>query len=485
MTKIVKMRLENFKAIDIREMTFNGASAIITGGNNKGKTSFLRGLMDRIRFDRPKIKVHQGQKEGSGEMVLDSGEKFVWDFDDEGRDKLTFISQEGTKANVTKELGAKFFPKLFDIDRFIESTPADQVKQLQRIVGLDFTDIDKRADEAYKHRYRCNEESERYRVKLSQLMKCDPVTPVDVELLNIKRREAKASQDKERARLNEQYLANKKKNDDTLAQWESDKYHIDSNHDIEIKAWEQKKMAIDKGIREHNDTRNEASAVISRSQDALEILVSKGYTGSEVRNWIAELIKSMPELKEAVYPERPVKSAYPERPETPDPMPSREELDKLEKVIEAIDTEILAATDNNVKAKDYKDYVEYIKEVEAAKTAAVEAEEAYQVIMREKKEMIAGANFPAGISISSEPIGVTVDGLPLDRNQLSTSKLYTAALRIAAMNLGEVRALHFDCSYLDKNSLSEVNDWAVANDLQLLIERVDANGGEIQYTIIE
>lgn len=52
MTKIVKIRLENFKAIELKEMDFRGCSAIITGGNNKGKTSFLRGIPDRVRFNR-------------------------------------------------------------------------------------------------------------------------------------------------------------------------------------------------------------------------------------------------------------------------------------------------------------------------------------------------------------------------------------------------------------------------------------------------
>lgn len=34
------------------EADFKGCSAIVTGGNNKGKTSFLKGIVDRIRFIR-------------------------------------------------------------------------------------------------------------------------------------------------------------------------------------------------------------------------------------------------------------------------------------------------------------------------------------------------------------------------------------------------------------------------------------------------
>lgn len=485
MTKIVRIALENFKAIDSMQMTFEGHSAIITGGNNKGKTSFLRGIVDRIRFQRPEIMVRQGATEGSGELVLDSGEKFVWDFNDQGRDKLTLISQEGQKSNVTKTLGAEFFPPLFDIDKFLQSTPQDQVKQLQKIVGLDFTEIDERRDKAYKERYKLNEESERFRVKLSKMMKCDKVDSVDVELLNIKRREAKAKQETEREVLNKLYKLNKDKNDEVLAQWEADKYHIDSNHDIAIKAWEEAKAKIDKEIGEHNKQIAEQSIKLEACRKAFNVLTDNGYTGTEVSQWLGDFNRSIKPGKSPLdfYPARPVKPEYPTRPETPDPMPARDRLDAIEKGIETIDAEILAATETNQRATRYQEYVDYMKEVKAAEDAAADANLKLQAIDEEKKELIASASFPQGISINSE--GITVDGFPLDRGQLSTSKLYTAALRIASMNLGEVKSLYFDASFLDKNSLREIYEWAVSKDLQLLIERPDYDGNDISYELIE
>jgi hypothetical protein len=51
--------------------------------------------------------------------------------------------------------------------------------------------------------------------------------------------------------------------------------------------------------------------------------------------------------------------------------------------------------------------------------------------------------------------------------------------------MGEVRTLHFDASSLDKNTLGEIQEWADANDLQLLIERADFAAGEISYELIE
>ena len=69
--------------------------------------------------------------------------------------------------------------------------------------------------------------------------------------------------------------------------------------------------------------------------------------------------------------------------------------------------------------------------------------------------------------------------------KISSSAKYICALKLGALVLGKIRTLHFDCSPLDKNSLMEIQKWAEANDLQLLLERPDFEGGDIKYQIIE
>lgn len=486
MSKIQRIALQNFKSIEDKQMNFGGLSAVITGGNNKGKTSFLRGIVDRIRFTRPELMVRQGATEGSGELTLDSGERFVWDFNNSGRDKLTYISAEGQKSNVTKALGAQFFPVLFDIDKFLMSTPAEQVKQLQKIVGLDFTEIDERRDKAYKERYRLNEESERYRVKLSKMLKCEKVEAVNLDALNAKRSQAKADLEKERTRINEFYQSNKKRNEEFLAKWEADKKVIDEAFDLELMNWDSKKSIIDKEVGEHNKLIAQQSIKLETCRKAFNVLTDNGYTGNEVSQWLGEFNRSIKPGKSPLdyYPDRPVKPEYPERPQTPDPMPARDHLDEIETEIEVIDQHIMEATETNAAAARYQEYIDYMKTVKDAEDAAGDANLRLQAIDEEKKELIASASFPDGISINSEGV-ITVDGFPLERSQISTSKLYTAALRIASMNLGEVRSLYFDASFLDRNSLSDIHDWAVSKDLQLLIERPDFEGNDISYELIE
>jgi hypothetical protein len=52
------------------------------------------------------------------------------------------------------------------------------------------------------------------------------------------------------------------------------------------------------------------------------------------------------------------------------------------------------------------------------------------------------------------------------------------------MGIGDIKTLCFDASYLDKNSLLEIEKWAADKDLQLLIERPDFDGGELRYEIL-
>ena len=462
MSKIKKITLSNFKAIKgTLEADFKGCTAIITAGNNKGKTSFLRGIPDRMRFTRPEIIVNDGEESGKGEMILTTGEKFLWDFDVKGKDKLTYITTEGLKVGLTKEIGEKFFPALFDIDKFLMSTPKKQTEQLQQILGVDFTDIDARYKFAYDDRTEKNRESEKYHVKLGQMIKCDKVEPVDLTELQTKK-------EAERTRLNELYKTNKAHNDKLRKEWEE----LNKNNQD---AWNATCRAIDKECNEFNNQQQEILSKKEAAAKASAELANVGFIHPDLDAFVVGLNNSIKD-------QRTSENEYPKQPE-PTPAPAYIQELPDDTLLKAIDNEILSASETNAKAKAYADYIAYAEETKQAKIAADNCQKVIEGIELERKALLESAKMPEGISIT--PNGITVDGLPLDRSQLSTSKLYMAALRIAAMNLGQVKTLHFDASFLDKNSLSEIEAWAHKNDLQLLIERPDFEGGEFEYQIIE
>ena len=475
MSKIQKIEIKNFKAISNLEVDFKGCTAIVTAGNNKGKTTLLRGIADRIRFIRPEVMVKDGAEEGKGEMTLTNGTKFIWQFDNKGKDKLEIIVKGELKKQVTKAIASQYFPVLFDIDCFLQSQPKEQIKQLQKIVGIDFTEIDARYQREYDKRSALNAEAERYHVKLSQMLEVPFVAPVDITDL-LQKKEA------ERNRLNNLYRANVEHNNKLRFEYDCQRSKIDNeikaiNEELQ-RAYYEACRSIDAENRliaqeiEYR-TKNYNSAAAAAAE-----LAKYGFTHSDLDFFINDLKKNIPNPTIKPQPDAPVLRTpiYPVEPAYCEVRPDDTELVKL-------DAEILAASQKNVAADEYRKYVDYKKEVDAAQQAALDQNDLVKSIEAERKAMIASVNFPKGIEIT--PSGITVDGFPLDRNQISTSKLYIAALRIAAMNLGEVRTLYFDASYLDRISLSEIEAWAKDNDLQLLIERPDYDGGDIRYELIE
>jgi hypothetical protein len=444
MSKVKTIRLKNMMAVSEFEANFNGCTAIVTAGNNKGKSTLLRGIINRIRGIRPDLIVRQGETEGTGEIELTTGEKFVWEFDTEGEDKLTFFTSDGHKTKVTRELANRFFPQAFDIDKFLNSPPREQDKQLQKAVGLDFTEIDGRFQQAYDDRTAKNKEAERFHVKLSEMMVCERVEFVDTAALS-------AQKEAERTRLNELYTANKNINTAARTKWNGEK------------------DAINQAVNEHNIKASQRDSQRTTIINHIAALFEFGYEQSD----------ALKEWMEGKYPKIETRKAvYPPEPEYVDELPD-------DQLLQDIDTKLLKASEINTRAQAYADYVAYKYTVEAAKEEALAADELVESIRQERRDMIASANMPTGITFAEEGHGVVVDGFPLDKNQISTSRMYTAALRIASIKLGEVESLHFDASFLDKNTFGEIRDWAKSCGLQLLVERADFEAGEMRYEILE
>jgi len=443
MSKIKKITVSNLKAISLQSADFNGCTAIITGGNNKGKTSLLRSLFDRIRGVKADAILKHGETEGFAEAELTTGEKIKWEFNDKGKgfkEKLTYITEKDIKTSLTTELRNRFAPDTFDVDKFLTDPPQKQRKTLQDLAGLDFTDIDTRYTEAYKARTAANTLAGDAKTVFENTPVPEKVEAVNIAPLNEKK-------EKVRAELNTLYLANKKVNDEVRAKYNNDLDAFKTNVD----KWNHDNWAKDEKI----------NSCIS----LLDQLKEKGYTGSEVMKFIDTLPASEPHTYIA-----PVEPTY--ITELPDNAP-----------LLAVEKEIEDAHTNNQKANTYMTWLDLQNKKNYAASKANEADVMVKAIEQERTELIKTAKMPEGFSFTDD--GIAYNGLSFTREQLSSSGIYIAALKLASMKIGEIRSLHFDASFLDKNSLAEIEAWAVTQDLQLLIERPDFEGGEITYELIQ
>jgi len=405
-TKTAKIEITNFKAVSEFDADFKGCTAIITGGNNRGKSSLLRGIADRIRGEKPELVVKYGEKEGKGILTLTSGEKFEWEFDSNGKDKLVFYTKEGYRSAVTKAISTKFFPPLFDIDSFLNSTPAQQSKMLQQLAGISFTEIDAEYKVAYDERTVANRLKEDAKGKLIAIVKDVPDELIDESALS--------EQIGGIAAHNTLYKTSQNRHEENKKSVEQQELTVaDLKQKLELAEKElvDKKAKVDIGEKWLNTESNKPKDA-EKLQEELSNAVNQN-----------QLVTSNREAKQRQL-----------------------HYQKVMADADALDLKV-------------------------------------QGIAARKKQMILDAKFPDGIELTDD--GIKIDGFPLDKNQISSSKLYCTALRLASLNLGEVRTLHFDASTLDRNTLVDIEKWAVENDCQLLIERPDFDGGEIKYELIQ
>lgn len=398
MAKVKTITVSNLKAVSELTADFNGMTAIITGGNNKGKSSFLRSLPERLRGNKNDLILKHGEKDGKAEWELTTGEKFLWEFSN-GKEKLTYISERNIPSKVTKEISNHYFPPVFDVDKFLADTPQKQSKTLQALSGIDFTEVDKMYKEAYENRTYANKLAADAKAKL---VFYDPKAPTEEQSTEALEQELNGIE----------------------------------VHNLRYKNIEEKydeKLSRQQAIEAQIKSLQEESAAISAE-------LTKG------REWMQKAENQ--------------------------PKTNATELQQQIQIIRTANAQI----QENKRAKELQEaYEARVKE-------ATEADAEVKRIEAIKDETIRMAKLPEGFGFDDD--GVTYNSLPFSKDNLSSSALVIGALKLASSQLGEVKTLYFDASYLDKNSLQEIESYAQSQDLQLLIERPDYDGGEIRYEII-
>lgn len=445
MSKIAKIEIKNLKKIPFAELDLQGKSVIVTGSNDKGKSTVLRTFIDRIRGEKPELIVTEGQEEGKSFMVLTSGERFEWEYNTKGKDKLTLYTTKNHRINVTKEIAAEYFPPAFDIDVFIKAEPKKAGIMLQKLVGLDFTAVDVEYKAAYEARTLANAEANREVIRLQGMNRnIEFVAPVKTE-------ELLAQKEAIREKLNKQYLENKRTNDAMRS------------------LWEESNRLKQQQISEFNQEQTYKSDRIKKATTCLDILRELGYQGLEVTEFIEEIQRSIEEKK--VYAPLPIPDYI--TPEVPD-----------DAEIKAIDQKIADAAAINQRAQDWKNLQDQKERVNVANQNAKEADDRVKAAELAKKDLIATAKLPEGISFAADG-SITVDGFPLSDAQISSSKKSITALRLGSLNLGEVESMYFDASYLDRANYEAVQKWADEKGLQMLVEKASWLEEDLKYEIVE
>lgn len=373
------------------DLPLDWATVVLTGWNNKGKSTILKSMIDRLRGEKPELILRDTTKDWLGEIELTDWNKFIWKILPDGEEEMLFITNDGRTLKASKDVRDIYFPKVFDIDTFLNKWPKDQLKDIKSITWLDLDIIEAQYKEAYD-----------YRTILGRVKDEETKKRLDIDF-----------------GLPEEELSTEELVSEIAT------------------------------IKSHNEKVDMMSKSVEQKSDRL----------SRLRQEIIQLGKEIEE-------ESGWLSKNTKREASQDITQKLEELRETNRLIDA-----------NKKAKEQeRKYQEAVDEWE-------NADKMVKYLDQQKKDQIAKAPIPQWFTIVDWSL--LYNWLPLERNQQSSSALYIAWLKLAKEMLWEVKALHFDASFLDKNSLNDIWKWAQSEDLQLMIERPDYDGWEITYKFLK
>lgn len=431
--KIQEIIVSNYKAIDQAQLVLNGASVIVTGGNDKGKSSLLKDLIARIQGQKPDLILKTGETNGFNRMELTDGSIIDWNFS-EDKETLHYTDSEGSilKRGVLKAISTSIFGENFNIDKFIAASNNKQMIMIQNLLGVDLEDLEKRHGEAFEKRK--NAKKDLIVLRGESLEQPLEVVQIDIEALKVEKQ--------------------------TI---------LDKNTSL-IKTWQEKDSKDRKEITDFNVIQEDLESKFKPLADI------KNNIDLYKDTWVGAFIDF--EAIQFTYDsfEKPKKRKV----HVMEPQPKQYTLDDIDKKIEGAITSDFEYKNYSERCQNYENWV--VKGQDKVKEIEMHQEE-LDTIVQEKNRIIKESKLPDGFEITSE-FFLTYNGYEIDNTQISSSMKYICALKLGMLNLGELKAMHFDASYLDNTNLAKIQKWADENNLQLLIERPDLDAGEITYKII-
>ncbi len=443
--KIKSVSLHNFAKYDEVNVSFDENVTYLVGKNGSGKSTLgisaiwfvLQGLAEkasggnnpligeRFRFIGPKSASSKGQ------LVLI----------DETRDNAEIVvtrklTKSGTEVSFLAPddygvLDQAWLNNLFNLfliapKKFTELNPREQAKAL----GIDTKQYDD-AIAALKNEYTIiNRELKQY----SNLEEVEKVERVDIA-------ELQAKKEAIRTDLNDQYRKNKQHNED-----------LERERDRQCDQ-------IDREVMIHNMNVHNATLAYNECVSAHATLVTNGYTGSEVEDFLTKLEKGIGTPKVAA-------DLYPAPLKLQDPMPDDSEL-------KAIDQQLIEAAATNEKAFLYEQYLIKVKERDAKK-----AELDQNVADQKKKEderlqYIKSFKFPFSNLSVGEDGELLLNNKPIREPYFSTGELLKVIPILISSRNPELKYVFLqDFNLLDDEKQAEIESYLVSKGFQLVVEMV-------------
>lgn len=433
--KLLEAEISNFKNIEKKIVNMDGRSLIILGGNGAGKSSFIQSLLSPLDTQYiPSRPIKEGENKGQiklkigGELFGESKEYFLDLYFSEANQtgRLVVTNHLGENIKSPRSLIKSIIGTIgFDIFAFLRSNSAKQVTILKELAGVDFIELDKERLEAYSKRTYTNT-----RIKEEEaLLSNSGFTQQQIDLY---------SKSVDTAELKSQMAGISA----AIENWMRVSGGIEA-----------RKSDIDKSLK---DIEKNEKTISEYETKILEFKEKNESIRTEISNNGADIDRGNIWLLS-------------------NPKPSAAEIQAKLNVVEQHNEQHQKV---NAYAAKHSALVKLKQESEALTTSIEEVD-------KKKKELIANSKLPVpGLTFDDDK--AYLDGLELSDLQINKSRLMNVGLRIAsAMNPNLRVGIIWDASLFDAEQLREIFRFGEENNMQILAEKVDDEGGELDIRFSE
>lgn len=189
MARITSLEVENMyriKAVSLRFSIDKGVF-IIGGRNEQGKSSTIDSLWSVLKGKAvlKKEPVRAGAEEGRARVTLDNGLVVTRRVRPGGWTDLVVESTDGATFKSPQTLLGKLFGEYLDPVELARMNDKELQKMLERLAGVDYTELDQRRTEAYSDRTVVNKECKRFQAQVQGMPfhEDSPEDPISVSRL--------------------------------------------------------------------------------------------------------------------------------------------------------------------------------------------------------------------------------------------------------------------------------------------------------------
>lgn len=189
--KILQFNAENIKRISTVEIVPEGSTVVLGGRNGDGKSSCLDAIWYALAGtkDIPAQPIRKGAD--AAEVKLNLGDfvvlrKFKRKADGEITTQLEIKSRDGYEVPSPQKMLDELRGKMsFDPLEFSRLKPREQLESLKELVGLDFTETDRKRDSVYTTRTTVNRNLKAKQAELSACQHYADAPSVEVSLAEL------------------------------------------------------------------------------------------------------------------------------------------------------------------------------------------------------------------------------------------------------------------------------------------------------------